>query len=155
MMASYLSPPNGASKDNIETIYQKVRAVGGRLTKARRALIDVLYNQNCLLKKNDLQKKMRAKKIIPDRSTLHRELIFLLAHNIIHKNTIRGIDYFEMSHHHHHHLICLTCQQIDHIAIDNHKTCRLETEEKIIMKKNHFAITNHSLNYYGYCQKCQ
>ncbi len=137
------------------TIYQQIKLAGGRVTNIRRALIDILYASHCLIDKPALQKKLQQKKCNPDRSTLHRELIFLLANNIIRKNSINGVDYFEIAHHHHHHLICLACHHIQPVALPQGNLCHLTPQQENIGKENNFTIVNHSLEYYGYCQTCQ
>jgi Fur family transcriptional regulator, ferric uptake regulator len=97
-----------------------------------------------------LVEKLNIKKIKPDRSTIYRELQFLTKNNVIIKNSISGIDYYEIPQDHHHHLVCMGCDSISKVEIDNH----LEKQEKQIAKQNKFNIINHSLEFYGYCQKC-
>ena len=138
---------------------------------------------------------LKKMKLEPNRSTIYRELKFLVANNIIVKNIISGISYYEISpsyrnfqfnslearktkkegyiynknsshnqgcssqlnqgcshqDHHHHHLICLKCNKIIKVEMTN----QLVIEEKRLAKKNNFNIVNHSLDFYGYCQKCQ
>jgi Fur family ferric uptake transcriptional regulator len=82
---------------------------------------------------------------------MYRELKFLTNNGVVIKNTISGTDYYEISKDHHHHLVCLKCKNIDMVEIGNH----LKKQEKEIAKKNKFNIINHSLEFYGYCHKCQ
>ena len=77
--------------------------------------------------------------------------IDLTTNNIVIKNTIAGIDYYEIQQDHHHHLVCVSCNSISKVEIGNH----LEKQEKQIAKQNKFNIIHHSLEFYGYCQKCQ
>ncbi len=135
----------------MNTIYKTIRISGGRLTKTRKAIVDVLSNNQCLLSKQKLVEKLKVKKIKPDRSTIYRELRFLTKDNIIIKNTIAGVDYYEIPQDHHHHLVCLNCNSISKVKIGSH----LEKQEKQIAKQNKFNIINHSLEFYGYCHKCQ
>jgi len=123
----------------------------GRLTKTKKAIIDILSSSRCLLKKTELVEKLKSKKINPDRSTIYRELQFLTKTNIITKNSISGIDYYEMPRDHHHHLICIGCDSINRVEANSH----LEKQEKQIVKQKKFRIINHSLEFYGYCHKCQ
>jgi Fur family ferric uptake transcriptional regulator len=94
---------------------------------------------------------LKAKNIKPDRSTVYRELQSLTKNNIIIKSTILDVDYYEIPQDHHHHLVCLNCQQISSVKMDNH----LEEQEKILAKQNKFSIVSHSLEFYGYCHECQ
>lgn len=135
----------------MNTIYKTIQASAGRLTKTKKAIIDVLSENHCLLAKAELVEKLETKKINPDRSTIYRELRFLTKNNVIIKNTILGIDYYEIPQDHHHHLVCMRCDSISKVEIGNH----LEKQEKQIAKQNRFNIINHSLEFYGYCRKCQ
>lgn len=135
----------------MNSIHKIITISGGRLTKTKKAIIDVLSEKHCLLSKQELLEKLKTKKIQPNRSTTYRELQFLMKNNIIIKNTIAGIDYHEIPQDHHHHLVCMGCNSISKIEIGNH----LEKQEKYIVKQNKFNIINHSLEFYGYCHNCQ
>lgn len=135
----------------MENIYNNIKLAGGRLTKNRKTIIDILSKSCCLISKEDLIKKLERKNIRPDRSTIYRELLFLVNNQIIKKKFINGIDYFELNKNHHHHLICIKCNRIEKLNMK----CHLRKEEKSLAKKNNFKIINHSLDFHGYCQKCQ
>ena len=135
---------------NTDSLYQAIKAKGGRLTKTRKAIIDILLASTCLMSLSNLRAELKKRLINPDRSTLFRELIYLSKHAIAVKNTISGVDYYEIPHDHHHHLVCLGCNSIDKIDIGNH----LEKQEKSIAKQSEFTVTNHSLEFYGYCKEC-
>lgn len=135
----------------MNAIQKTIQSSGGRMTIIKKAIIDVLLINHCLLSKKELVEKLKVKKINPDRSTIYRELQFLTKKNVITKNTISGIDYFEIPKDHHHHLVCLVCNSISKVEIGNH----LKKQEEQIAKQNRFNIINHSLEFYGYCHKCQ
>jgi len=135
----------------MNTAYKIIKVSGGRLTKIKKAIIDVLCENHCFLSKHELVEKLKIKKIKPDRSTIYRELQFLTNNNIVIKNTIAGTDYYEIQQDHHHHLVCMNCNSISSVDIGNH----LEKQEKQIAKQNKFNIIHHSLEFYGYCHKCQ
>ena len=135
----------------MHTIHTKIRVSGGRLTHIKKAIVDVLSEKHCFLSKQALNETLRRKKIKPDRSTMYRELHFLIQNNIIIKNTIAGVDYYEIPQDHHHHLVCMHCHAISKVEIGNH----LKNQEKEIAEHNKFTVINHSLEFYGYCQKCQ
>jgi len=135
----------------MNTIHEAIQSLGGRLTKTRKTIINVLLQNHCLLSKQELAKKLEVKNIKPNRSTIYRELRFLTRNNIIIKSAIAGVDYYEIPKDHHHHLVCMNCNSIDKVeAGDN-----LEKQEKSIEKNNKFKIINHSLEFYGLCNKCQ
>lgn len=136
---------------DINTIYNTIRKKGGRLTKTRKAIIHTLVHTHCLMSQTDIRSALAKQSMKPDRSTLFRELLFLAKHAIVLKNTISGTDYYEIPHDHHHHLVCLGCNAIKKVEFGNHLT----KQEKQISQRNHFTIMNHSLEFYGYCHKCQ
>jgi len=121
------------------------------MTKIKEGIIDALSENDCFLSKQELIEKLKSKKIKPARSTIYRELRFLIANRIIIKNTIKGIDYFEIPQNYHYHLICLKCGKISQVRINNF----LKNLEKQIAKQNNFNIIYHSFNIYGYCHQCQ
>lgn len=111
----------------------------------------MLVEAECLMSQADILAVLKKQQIRPDRSTIFRELLFLTKNNIVIKNTISGVDYYEIPQDHHHHLVCINCNSIKKVEIDNH----LERQEKQIAKQNQFNIINHSLEFYGYCRNCQ
>jgi len=136
----------------MQTIYQKITKLGKRITKTRRAILEILVQESCLLDKKTLLQKLQRKKINPDRTTLYRELLFLTEHQIVNKSLINGVGHYEIANFdHHHHLICLNCNHIQKVILKN----TLTKQEKILSQKNNFTITNHQLDFYGYCAKCQ
>ncbi len=56
----------------------------------------------------------------------------------------------EPSQHQHHHLICLSCGKVAECVDD-----LLDKLEARILEENGFLITNHQVNFYGYCEQCQ
>jgi Fe2+ or Zn2+ uptake regulation protein len=135
----------------IDTIHKNIQLKGGRLTKIRREIIQILFESACLLSGADILIKLKKREIQPNRSTMYRELVFLTQNNIVIKNTIAGVDYFEIPQDHHHHLVCISCSAIQKVDIGIH----LEKQEKQIARENQFKIINHSLEFYGYCRNCQ
>jgi Fe2+ or Zn2+ uptake regulation protein len=137
---------------NKEIIYQNIRAQGGRLTKLRQEIVEILVAEDCLVSASKLLERLNKKQLNPNRSTIFRELLFLTKNQIVLKNNISGTDYYEIPcEHHHHHLICLGCHSISKVKLANH----LKGQERKIAKQNKFEITSHSLEFYGYCRKCQ
>ncbi len=138
---------------NKDTIFQNIRNQGGRLTRLRKEIVQILVEEDCLLSSAKLLSRLNKLNLTPNRSTIFRELLFLTSKQIILKNNISGVDYYEIpcEQHHHHHLVCLKCHAISKIEIED----QLAAQEKKITKQNKFRIINHSLEFYGYCRKCQ
>jgi Fur family ferric uptake transcriptional regulator len=133
-------------KNTINLIRQK----GGRLTKIKRTIINILVNSGCLISKKDLVDKLKKQNLNPHRSTLYRELQLLIHCGIVFKQVIAGDEYYEIPQSHHHHLICLNCKQIQTVTIEDN----LSQQEKEIQSKNKFKTVHHSLDFYGLCNNC-
>jgi Fur family ferric uptake transcriptional regulator len=62
-----------------------------------------------------------------------------------------GQSVFELDHgEHHDHLVCVKCAHVEEFM--DHA---IESRQKEIAKQAGFTITDHSLNIYGICKKCQ
>jgi len=58
---------------------------------------------------------------------------------------------FELDHgEHHDHLVCVKCGKVEEFVDD-----MIESRQEEIAKKAGYQITEHSLNIYGICGKCQ
>jgi Fe2+ or Zn2+ uptake regulation protein len=136
---------------NTDIIYKHIHLKGKRITKIRKKIVQILSETNCLMTQTDILTALHKAQLHPNRSTIFRELQFLTENNIVMKSTISNTDYFEIPQDHHHHLICLKCHAITKIDIGNH----LQSQEKKIAKQFKYTITNHSLEFYGYCRHCQ
>jgi Fur family transcriptional regulator, ferric uptake regulator len=136
---------------NIDNIIEKIKKNGNRVTKIRRAIIEVISNQNCLITPPQILKQLALDKIKTDRTTVYRELCFLIDHGIIKKIQLADQNtYYEITGEHHHHLICVKCRRINKIVLENH----LKEQEKEIFKKENFKVQSHLLEFYGVCSKC-
>jgi len=51
---------------------------------------------------------------------------------------------------HHHHIVCKTC---GHVAELNF--CDISDWSKKVMESTGYEVTDHQLNFYGYCQACK
>jgi Fe2+ or Zn2+ uptake regulation protein len=135
----------------IEGALAKIRAGGGRITGVRKALVEILFAARSPLAPSDILKKLRRKKLSPNRTTIYRELIFLVERGIAQKVQFERGSYFEISSTHHHHLICRKCKSIEEVVLGPH----LENQEHNIYKSRGFKVTSHSLEFYGICKNCQ
>ena len=136
----------------MNTILQKIKGSGFRLTKVRTAMAKILFDGKRPLTSSDIQTQLSRLRIKADRTTVYRELLFLLEQNIIKK--IQFADnkiYYEICAEHHHHLICTRCNNVKELFLGKH----LEQQEKKIYKKENFKVISHSLEFYGLCGKCR
>ncbi|MFA7208780.1 MAG: transcriptional repressor [Parcubacteria group bacterium] len=137
----------------IDGIFEKIKSDGHRLTKIRKAMIGILFADKCLLSASEIRARLSASGLAADRTTVYRELGFLLGKNII--KEIRIADrktYYEIvSPEHHHHLVCTKCNRVQEIAMGNH----LKRQEDRIYRNEKFKVLAHSLEFYGLCRNCR
>lgn len=133
-----------------KNLLNKIKESGGRLTKVKTTLLNLLEKQGCPITLAQISASFKKAKISANRTTIYRELKFLMDSQIIEKMILGGVEYYELISEHHHHLVCLKCRKIEEVFLDNH----LENQEKKLAKKSGFKITGHALEFFGFCKKC-
>lgn len=137
----------------LDELLEKIKNEGGRLTKTRIAVLEVFLSLNKPLSPFEMIEALKEKKIEVNKTTVYREITFLLKNNIIRK--VRLLEgkavLYELSHEHCHHLVCLKCHHIETLQVDN----QLCQQEEIIYHQANFKVLEHSLEFYGICNKCQ
>lgn len=137
---------------NTQTILQQLSDQGFKKTKVRELLIGELLKLKKPLDAQALQDFLSDQKLAVNKTTVYRELQFLLEQGIIveinfgdnkRRYEIAGLA-------HHHHLICNNCQGIEDVFVDQD----LVKLEKKIAKEKNFAIHSHSLEFFGLCRHC-
>jgi len=137
---------------SLNELISKIKLSGGRITKTRTAILEHLLAGGKPVSSAELLNALKKKKIIVNRTTVYRELVFLVENDFVREVRLIGKpSLFELSHEHRHHLICLKCSDVKTVVMDNH----LHEEEEKIMKKQKFKTIDHCLEFYGLCQKCQ
>ncbi len=133
-------------------ILEQIKSDGHRLTKVRKAMVEILCEEKCLLTPPEILDHLERRHLKVDRTTIYRELCFLLEKNIIRKIQLGDNKiYYEISSpQHHHHLICTKCNKVQEIFLDKH----LEEQERQIYRKEKFKVAFHSLEFYGLCSDC-
>jgi Fur family ferric uptake transcriptional regulator len=119
-------------------------------TKKRILILSVLEVAPTALTVEEIE-ELTSKEIKMSISTIYRALNALAERNVVTKTLHQdGKAYFEInSHNHKHTLICTLCNE--KVAIE---TCPLETLEDNLVKKTGYAITGHSLEFFGICPDC-
>ncbi len=134
-----------------DTIIGNIRADGHRLTRIRVFMIRTLFEAQRPLAPSEILTRLAGFDIRADRTTVYRELRFLMEQNIVgHIKLGDHRNYYEILTEHHHHLVCKGCKNVKAVVLDNH----LEDEERKIYKKEKFKVISHSLEFYGLCDSC-
>ncbi|OGG04019.1 hypothetical protein A2W14_00810 [Candidatus Gottesmanbacteria bacterium RBG_16_37_8] len=119
-----------------------------RLTQARKKIIEIILKTASPISAEEIIRLLPVNK-----TTVYRQL-----HALTYAGLINEVDLadrkkrYEMSDlTHHHHLVCLKCQKVEDINLDDH----LFSQEKKIEKDKQFKISKHNLEFFGYCLNCQ
>jgi len=126
---------------------------GHRMTAARRFIISALCEATSPLAATDLLKDLDKHKLHSNKTTVYRELAFLEKQTIIHAVDFGdGTKRYEIAGaEHHHHLICTKCGNTQDIELERD----VEEEGARLGKQKGFAVTGHSLEFFGLCKNCQ
>ncbi len=121
------------------------------VTRQRIALFKLLFNEPKPLPLQDIAKKLNKKL---DLVTVYRNIESLESVDVV-KKIYTGWNYrvelSEKFREHHHHLTCTRCSKTVRINLGQ----AIEDELKSIGKSHNFTITNHEVELYGFCKKCQ
>ena len=132
---------------------QTLKAGGHRITRARKAILEMLIAHEKPLSVDEVMKKLARKGLEPNKTTVYRELDMLVQNGFIADVRLKsGSRLYEIaSRKHHHHLVCIRCKTIRDIPMEND----MNLYEKKISRKTAFKILEHSLEFFGLCIKCQ
>lgn len=121
------------------------------MTRIRRAMLDVFGESDRPLTATDISEELGRHRISADRTTIYRELRFLIESGIIREVRLHGRGRsFESSEGHRHHLVCLGCHGVQSVYFDEH----LEREKERLLQEERFNVLDHSLEFYGLCEQC-
>lgn len=140
------------SKSYYNELIEELKSKGFRLTKVRKALIEELDIARKPLSANELIELLNDRGLQPHKTSVYRELGFMLEQGIIKKLTFgERQDRFELAAmEHHHHAICENCGEIEDI---NCVAGIREIEERL--REQNFEVSNHLIEFFGLCKKCK
>lgn len=130
----------------------ELRDVDLRATPARIALMNLLETSEEPLDVQSMIDYLEGRHVKADPAT-----VFRIMNMFTDKGITRQISFNEgkfryelASKNDHHHLVCNKCGNIEDIS-----DCRIGAYENNIEKQKNFKVTNHLLEFFGVCQKCQ
>ena len=125
---------------------------GFRLTNIRTKLVHLFAETRMPLSVEELIRALEKQGITANKTTIYRELAFLMEQNIV-----TNVDFGDRKKRyesalggHHHHLMCLRCSRVLDVTLSSD----LKKDEQRIAKKNKFKIVSHSLEFFGLCNQC-
>lgn len=134
----------------MKTNLYQLRTKGYRITPQREEVLKVFSHRP--LSVDEIFDLLKKKNISIDLASIYRT-VQLFVHNEI----LQPIEFGDgkkryelLSEGHHHHLICNMCGTVEDISVKNEHTML-----KQISNDSKFEITQHSLEFFGLCKKCQ
>lgn len=138
--------------NNHGEIISKLKLEGFRITPARSRIVEILTKNLQPISATDLIKDFANSEKSVNKTTVYRELDFLLSQKLIQQIEFGdGRKRYELNTGHHHHLVCLNCKKVEDVDLK----VDLRDEEKKIETETGFKIESHSLEFFGYCKNCQ
>lgn len=135
-----------------EDLINDLKSGGFRLTKVRKALIKELDLAQKPLSAAELMSRLEGHGLHPHKTSIYREIGFLLDRGIIKKLTFgERQDRFELTAiAHHHHAVCERCGEVEDVGCGD-EIRRIEME----LKQKGFSVNAHLVEFFGLCGKCQ
>jgi Fur family transcriptional regulator, ferric uptake regulator len=141
--------------------HKKFKGWGYRITRGRRAILDVLAKGDGHLSAEDIYLKVHPFHPAIGLTSVYRTLDILAKLGLIFKFDFGdGRARYEVAEgpggeRHHHHLVCTGCGGVvDYKDFIEKEKMLLKQAEEGLSKKYHFRITNHQIQFYGLCAQC-
>src|SRR5436305_15234304 len=147
---STLRTMEGAGDDRTAAILDRLRADGGRVTTARRALIAALVDAAGHVTADDLATSVQAAYPDVHRSTIYRTLDALERMGVVdHVHLGHGRAVYHLADEPHHHLVCDACGYVIEVpeAFFDELGGALRTAYGFTIRPRHFAVL-------GRCDAC-
>ncbi len=122
---------------------------GLKITAPRREILKILSSNP--LSAQEVHQLLKEKGFNVDLVTVYRTLELFDNLKLVRKTQFEDkVTRFELpSDSHHHHLVCVKCGLVEEVKVDESKFVRK------IEKTSDFKVERHSLEFFGFCKKCQ
>ena len=140
-------------KENTESILSSLGGQKFRITRLRKAIVGIFAVNDLPISADELMELLRSGKTSFNRASVYREIAFLKERGVIQEIQFlhERVKRYELaSLDHHHHLVCLRCNRVEDIILEND----LVDQERSILKSKGFKVTNHMLEFHGICRGC-
>lgn len=136
----------------IDQQMQKLRASGFRITRARSEIVSVLHKAQSPLSAQEIQEKLMRQNVRVHKTTMYREIIFLLNQRIISEVDFGdGAKRYELlDGEHHHHFVCTSCRSVAELSIEK----KLLPILQVVSQQTGGTITHHAVEFFGTCSTC-
>jgi Fur family zinc uptake transcriptional regulator len=136
---------------NIEVALQILKDNGYKYTDKREKLVHIFAQDERYMSAKEVLRAIQEDFPQLSFDTIYRNLSLFESLNILEATEMNGERLFRFqchAHDHHHHLICLCCGK--NVRIDG--GCPMDGVKSL---PEHFKITGHKFEIYGYCSGCQ
>ena len=143
-----------AQQDWVETTLRALQRKGLRNGGARRAVIDLLAEQNCCLTAQEIFDHLRESERKVGIASVYRVLDLLISEGLVQRIDLgSGISRYEPIHSggdHHHHLVCDSCGKVE--AFEDRA---LERAIHRVEDSSGYAVAAHDVVLHGACGDCR
>jgi Fur family ferric uptake transcriptional regulator len=123
-----------------------------RKSMAREAMLSILSRSKQPVSAYEILEVLAKRGKSFNKTTVYRELEILKRLGSVRELFLRNdVALYELSGEHHHHVLCTTCGNIRPIHLPEPKEW---VAEKLVLEDG-FLVTDHSLEFFGVCRKCQ
>jgi len=136
------------------TIGKGLRATGRRMTRTRKAVLSLLEDTHQPLSVSEIFSRLQENQVAIDLVTVYRTVNVLKELGLVGQLDLHqeGQSRYELKEgrKHHHHIQCRMCGEIVDLLL-----CPLKKLTKLIEEQTHFIVDDHTLEFAGFCPKCQ
>ncbi|NTU72876.1 transcriptional repressor [Candidatus Roizmanbacteria bacterium] len=137
-----------------EDIIMRLAGNKHRLTRVRKCMVEFFSSVQSPISVEEILQHLGEISISANKTTVYRELEFLLSQNIIEEVCFHDMKKrYEIAKKHHHHLVCKRCYRVEEVECNNFER-ELSVVSRRLSQKNHFAYVDHSVEFYGVCDIC-
>lgn len=134
-------------------VLSDLRGKGFRVTAAREALVDFFMADMTPHSVPEVIEALERKGITVNKTTVYRELDFLKEQGVVAEVRLDNERaYYEFGlGDHHHHVKCMECKEVFDVEL----SLDVRSEEKKIEKEHGIRVFEHSIEFFGVCNKCE
>ncbi|RJR28920.1 transcriptional repressor [Candidatus Microgenomates bacterium] len=134
---------------------ESLRLKGKKITPTRLEIIKQFSGEHKILSASDILNLLSIKNISVNKTTVYRELAFLVKNKIVREVSVanRTMHYESALLPHHHHAICRACGDTVNVMAEDLEALVDKALRKI--KKTGFVVSDHSLEFFGKCVNCK
>lgn len=138
----------------LDTCIQQLKTGAFRQTETRTVILTILHKATGPLTPITILTQCHAVGRKANKTTIYRDLEALEQAGIVRRVMVSDrVQYFELTElGHHHHFVCTHCHHIQDVVIQDQG---LVAQAKRAGAKLHFAISEHTVEFYGLCRACQ